>query len=381
MELRDAIVHSAPADIADWPETIRIVGVHVRPGESGGFSLEFDTYPPDSWDYHMPGWGDLDKGGTDPGNVRYTVWAVIEIDGQLHAAGFIQMWKGRTSTGAPPLSGWQNWAYDTGRWGKRMHKHRHPATVMVNYQPKPGDQFGLLVSAGNARGESGVTSVRERSNMVVFPLPEGDMGDFGFSQPTNADYAGMVAEIKSGLEQRGVDLSGPCGAFQITKRVAWALRPDYGLVAKPTGNNCEGYSVDGIMDRAGNFYDVLVGSGDTNGPSWQPNGTVAADRFRDAPDPGDTPVDPPAPPPPPPPPVPDTPPESDGAIGAKLDILAAAVVQMRDNVNVMTEEVRGLRRDVLNAGATLAKLIPLLGGGLGNLFGTGSKPDDDSTQG
>jgi hypothetical protein len=40
--------------------------------------------------------------------------------------------------------------------------------------------MGFFVSAGNARGEGGVTSRRERSNVVVVPLPGGDNGSFGF---------------------------------------------------------------------------------------------------------------------------------------------------------------------------------------------------------
>jgi hypothetical protein len=52
---------------------------------------------------------------------------------------------------------------------------------MKGYQPHPGEQMGFFVSAGNARGETGVSSVRERSNVVVVALPAGDSGSFTFS--------------------------------------------------------------------------------------------------------------------------------------------------------------------------------------------------------
>src|SRR5437773_305690 len=55
----------------------------------------------------------------------------------------------------------------------------------------------------------------------------------------------VVAAVKAELEARHVDLSGPCGAFAITKRVAWRLRNDgAGLLPKSGGTNCEGYSTD-----------------------------------------------------------------------------------------------------------------------------------------
>jgi hypothetical protein len=54
---------------------------------------------------------------------------------------------------------------------------------MMGYQPRAGEQMGFFVSAGNARGVSGVTSRRERSNVVLVSLPPGDSGSFPFSLP------------------------------------------------------------------------------------------------------------------------------------------------------------------------------------------------------
>jgi hypothetical protein len=158
LNLSSAAVYNSPADIASWPATARITRVDMSPGS--GLNLEFTTKG--SWpDYTPAGWD---------GPLQYTVWAVVNINGRWNTSGFIQMWRGRPSTGAPILSEFaRNWAYD-GRWGP-----------MMGYQPRAGEQMGFFVSAGNARGESGVTSRRERSNVVLIPLPGGDSGSFPFS--------------------------------------------------------------------------------------------------------------------------------------------------------------------------------------------------------
>lgn len=94
------------------------------------------------------------------------------------------------------------------------------------------------------------------------PGPEPPATDVG--QPT----AAYVAQIKAQLEAAGVPLNGPCGAFEITKRVAWDNRHGgAGLLSKPSGNNCQGYATDIIAyhDRA---YDILSDAGNANTPQW-----------------------------------------------------------------------------------------------------------------
>jgi len=158
VNLGSAAVYNSPPDIASWAATARITRIDMNPG--AGLNLEFTTKA--SWpDYTPPGW---------EGPLQYTVWAVVNISGRWYTSGFIQMWRGRASTGAPILSDFaRNWAYDS-RWGP-----------MMGHQPVPGEQMGFFVSAGNARGEVGVTSRRERSNVVIVSLPAGDSGSFPFS--------------------------------------------------------------------------------------------------------------------------------------------------------------------------------------------------------
>lgn len=95
-------------------------------------------------------------------------------------------------------------------------------------------------------------------------IPQPDPND---SAPAlSAQY---VAAVKAQLERDGVNLSGPCGAFAITKRVAWGLRRrGIGLVSKPSGNQCEGYSVDYLCWSNGDGVDILADAGGKNTPQW-----------------------------------------------------------------------------------------------------------------
>jgi hypothetical protein len=158
INLGAAAVYNSPPDIARWPATATITRIDMSP--SAGLNIEFTTK--NSWpDVVPPGFG---------GPLQYTVWAVVNVGGVWDTSGFIQMWRGRESTGAPILQQFAiNWAYDA-RWGP-----------MNGYQPHAGEQMGFFVSAGNARGETGVSSVRERSNVVVVSLPAGDSGVFTLS--------------------------------------------------------------------------------------------------------------------------------------------------------------------------------------------------------
>jgi hypothetical protein len=158
IDLRSVAVYNSPSDIASWPATGTITRLDMS--SSSGLSFQFTTQ--NSWpDVTPPGWA---------GPLQYTVWAVVNVNGRWNTSGFIQMWRTRGSTGGPILAEFsRNWAYD-GRWGP-----------MAGYQPHAGEQMGFFLSAGNARGVSTVSSVRERTNVVVVSLPPGDNGSFSFS--------------------------------------------------------------------------------------------------------------------------------------------------------------------------------------------------------
>lgn len=163
-DLRQCAVHSAPADVADWPATRAITSLAMRPSgdPNNGLAFTFDQPLPDAWKFFTGNGGD---------NFQYTVWPVVVVNGQCHTAGIVQMWQGRNATGAPILTDFhKNWVYDPILWAP-----------MSDYAPHPGDKMGFFVTAGNARIVRDVTSVRERSNVVVVTLPAGDTGDFAFA--------------------------------------------------------------------------------------------------------------------------------------------------------------------------------------------------------
>lgn len=89
----------------------------------------------------------------------------------------------------------------------------------------------------------------------------------------------VVEAVKASLETRGFDLSGPCGAFQITKRVAWDLRAQgAGLHKKPHGHNCDGFATDIVVmkksDTVYEVYDILIDSGGQNDPTFDLKGLI-----------------------------------------------------------------------------------------------------------
>lgn len=171
IDLSQATVYNSPSDIASWPVTAAITQLTMAAPD---FGLSFEFTKKDSWpDYTPPGWA---------GSLEYTVWAVVNVNGHWYTSGFIQMWRGRASTGAPLLTippgssvnnFAKNWAYDS-RWGAMSYS-------VSGYQPHAGETVGFFVSAGNARGVGSVTSVRERSNVVTVALPANDTGVFAFA--------------------------------------------------------------------------------------------------------------------------------------------------------------------------------------------------------
>jgi hypothetical protein len=185
-----------------------------------------------------------------------------------------------------------------------------------------------------------------------------------------AGHADVVARIKAELQGRGVSLVGPCGAFQITKRVAWELRGEgAGLLSKPQGNNCEGFATDIIAFQDGRIFDILANAGgdeDASGnpipgtgnvPVWnEPSDGQRVDpaRWRAAIDPGDTPS----------PKIP-TPTTGSGAPGSTTDTdrivaaieksTASILTALKENTETLVSVRKGLEQ-------SLGALLPALMG-------------------
>lgn len=176
IDLHQVVIHDSPLDVADWPVTATITRLRETPGATGGLAFETQPTLPGAWQYQTfpqdhPQTGTVcaPQGGTD-GCIQYTVWALAKIGGVWHGAGFMQMWLGRASTGAPLLANFHSdWAYACDRWA-----------VLCGYQPQVGDPMAFFLTAGNARDYRDVTSVRERSNVVLLTVPAGDTADLSF---------------------------------------------------------------------------------------------------------------------------------------------------------------------------------------------------------
>lgn len=147
------------------------------------------------------------------------------------------------------------------------------------------DQTSVRVEYRDKRGIWEEVEVEGLEFPMPVPVPPGP-GPSPAPSPTpdtGTPTAAYVAEIKAACQAAGLNLSGPCGAFEITKRVAWGLRQSgAGLLSKPSGNSCNSYATDIVAyrDRA---YDILGDGGGANNPTWQETGVDdLANRWRPA---------------------------------------------------------------------------------------------------
>ena len=145
INLATVIVHNSP-NPTNWAVTTNLQRLDLMP--SGAHPV-FDKQS--SWpEVVPPGWS---------GGLQYTLWIVLKINGQWHASGCIEFWRGLYENGGPVSQYAMNWYYDPIRWAP-----------MSGYQPAPGEQVGFFVTSGDARN-NGPNSVNERSNVVLVAFP------------------------------------------------------------------------------------------------------------------------------------------------------------------------------------------------------------------
>ena len=154
INLNTVIVHNSPNPTA-WAVTTTLQRLDLMP--SGAHPV-FDKQG--SWpEVVPPGWS---------GGLQYTLWIVLKINGQWHASGCIEFWRGLYENGGPVSQYAMNWYYDPIRWAP-----------MSGHQPSPGEQVGFFVTAGDARN-NGPNSVNERSNVVMVSFPSASGQSFVF---------------------------------------------------------------------------------------------------------------------------------------------------------------------------------------------------------
>lgn len=149
-------------DVSSWPATATITRL-VFDGSTT--RVEFTKHDGvGRWpDYTIPGWD---------GPLQYTLWLCVQTP-QWACAGFVQFWNTRPASGSVsdpdvPSLYHANWYY-AGRW----------APIYGHGPIKAGESIAFMVTAGNARDERGVTSVAERSNVVV--VAASDRADYVFT--------------------------------------------------------------------------------------------------------------------------------------------------------------------------------------------------------
>ncbi len=143
-----AVVHSSPADVARWPVTATIKSLAFR---SDGVAVDFTKKNgPNRWpDVTPPGWS---------GPLQYTLWIAMNLGGVWHTCSPIEYWNTLVANGGDVTINNQiavNWTYYCGPMAR---------------QPRPGEQVGFFVTAGDQRKKD-VHKVHERSNVVVIPFP------------------------------------------------------------------------------------------------------------------------------------------------------------------------------------------------------------------
>lgn len=163
-----------------------------------------------------------------------------------------------------------------------------------------------------------------------------------------------IDRVKADLLARNIPLTGACGAFEITKRVAWELRDTgAGLLKKPAGNNCAGFA-DGVIcyvngPWAGKHFDILFDAGGENIPQWVLAGPFDTMRWAQP-----WQVDVPVSAVPPDPSLPAAQDVEFAVVNAKLDAL-------RLQLDVNTEKIQSQINEVVqNAETTGKQYLPLL---------------------
>ena len=143
--LSQAIILDNPGDVASWEETATITRIET----SNDIVVDFDK---------RTGPGRWPESGFGSGGIQYTLGMCLNINAQWYCSAVIQFWEGRDlEAGGIASEVGRNWYYDA-RWGP-----------MSGHQPDQGELVGIFVAQGNLR-DSGKTSVKERSNVVLMPF-------------------------------------------------------------------------------------------------------------------------------------------------------------------------------------------------------------------
>jgi hypothetical protein len=161
IDLRQATILNSPRDLAAWPATATITRLDLR---ASGIHVEFSKKD------GRGRWPDVTPPGWD-GPLQYTLGMALNINGRWYASTPIEYWYGLDASGGPPSQYARNWFYDPARWAP-----------MTYHQPAVGEIIGFFVCAGDCRNrsDSSGSPVRERSNVVLVPMPNDGGASYAF---------------------------------------------------------------------------------------------------------------------------------------------------------------------------------------------------------
>lgn len=219
-------------DAGAWPATLAIT--RIRCTAAGGFELTFDRAVPESWKWPS-------NPAVPSENYQWTFWIVRKLLGLWVGAGLVQYWQGREqgTRGLPPLfasvDGAPGW---TRLWGEG---NKWP---LMGGAPTDDEPIGIFVTAGNARKVRDVTSVAERSNLVLFTVHGDDSGDQTYSvdpspivvdPPPVVDPPAPATTVQAQLDAMRQQLTMFNGTISALTDALVALRipPLYGTIDLP----------------------------------------------------------------------------------------------------------------------------------------------------
>lgn len=152
LDMHVATILNSPLDMANWPVTSQITTLDIG---SNGVFVDFSKKDGGGrWpDVVPPGWD---------GPLQYTLGMCLTISGHWYCSAVVEFWHGLDRAGGPPQQFAMNWFYDPARWAP-----------MTGHQPAVGETIGFFVCAGDCRNnrEGSLSPVKERSNIVLVPMP------------------------------------------------------------------------------------------------------------------------------------------------------------------------------------------------------------------
>jgi FG-GAP-like repeat len=180
IDLRTVVYH-ASLNVSNWPITKVVTGVELKPGtrEQGDVGVRL-TLSPYNHNMHADSWPDFIM-WPPAGDLRWTLWLFVKMNGVWHGAAVHEFWKDRVWTGAPLLTQYGDWIYPNpgSPWGE-----------MGSYSPAAGDEVGFMATSGDLRLRKDVLTVNQRSNVVKVRLTPSANYTFGAARQTAGDFDG-----------------------------------------------------------------------------------------------------------------------------------------------------------------------------------------------